>query len=155
MASTAALRALRQAKVAFEEHRYRYEEKGGTAASAAAFEVDEHVVVKTLVFETDTKAPLIVLMHGDASVSTKALARHLGVKTTKPCAPEVAEKHTGYRVGGTSPFGLKKAIPIYAEATIFDLERIFINGGQRGLLVSLAPAVLDALLSPERVSVAT
>ena len=154
MASTAALRALREAKVAFEEHRYRYEEKGGTAASAAAFDVDEHVVIKTLVFETETKAPLIVLMHGDRSVSTKQLARHLGVKTTKPCAPDVAERHTGYRLGGTSPFGLKKAIPVYAESSIFALDRIFINGGQRGLLVSLAPSVVDELLSPERVEVA-
>jgi len=155
VASTAALRTLRKAKVAFEEHRYRYEEKGGTAASAAAFDVDEHIVIKTLVFETDEKKPLIVLMHGDKTVSTKQLARELGVKSTGPCAPEVAEKHTGYRVGGTSPFGLRKAIPIYAEASIFDLDRIFINGGQRGLLVSLSPAVVEELLSPVRVAVAS
>ncbi|HHH28750.1 MAG TPA: aminoacyl-tRNA deacylase [Polyangiaceae bacterium] len=155
MASTAALRALRKAKVAFEEHRYRYEDKGGTAASSAALGVDEHVVIKTLVFETEAKAPLIVLMHGDRTVSTKQLARHLGVKTTRPCAPDVAERHTGYRVGGTSPFGMKKSIPVYAETTIFELDRIFINGGQRGLLVSLEPAVLDQLLSPQRVNVAT
>lgn len=155
MASTAALRVLRAAKVPFEEHRYRYEKKGGTAASAAAFDVDEHIVIKTLVFETETKAPFIVLMHGDQSVSTKQLARALSIKSTRPCAPEIAEKHTGYRIGGTSPFGLRKPLSVYAESTIFDLDRIFINGGQRGLLVSLSPVVVDELLAPERVNVAT
>jgi Cys-tRNA(Pro) deacylase len=154
VASTAALRQLRQAGVAFEEHRYRYREKGGTAASAAAFGVHEHVVIKTLVFETETKAPLIVLMHGDRSVSTKKLARAIETKTIRPCAVQIAERHTGYRVGGTSPFGLPKPIPIYAESTIFELDRIHINGGQRGLLVSLAPAVVDQLLSPTWVDVA-
>lgn len=155
MASTAALRALRKAKVPFEEHRYRYEEKGGTSHSAEVLGVDEHRVIKTLVFETDADQPLVVLMHGDASVSTKQLARVIGAKSTRPCAPEVAERHTGYRVGGTSPFGLRKRLPIYAEASIFELDRIYINGGQRGLLVSLDPTSLATLLEPEKVDVAT
>lgn len=153
--STPALRALRAARVAFELHPYRYEPRGGTRASSRELGVDEHQVVKTLIFETDARAPLVVLMHGDAEVSQKALARHVGVKSVRPCAPEVAERHAGYRVGGTSPFGLRKALPIYAEATIFDLERLYINAGARGLLVSLRPADLDALLHPERVSVRT
>jgi Cys-tRNA(Pro) deacylase len=155
MASTAALRALRRAKVSFEEHRYRYEEKGGASHSAEVLGVDEHVVIKTLVFETDARDPLIVLMHGDRTVSTKQLARAIGVKSTRPCAPEVAERHTGYRVGGTSPFGLRKPMPIYAEASIFELDRIYINGGQRGLLVSLSPRHVEDLLEPEKVDVAT
>lgn len=153
--STPALRALRAASVAFEIHPYRYEPRGGTAASSRELGVDEHQVVKTLIFETDARAPLVVLMHGDAEVSQKALARHVGVKSVRPCPPEVAERHSGYRVGGTSPFGLRKAMPIYAEKTIFELERLYINAGARGLLVSLRPADLEELLHPERVTVGT
>lgn len=151
---TAAIRALRAAKVGFEPHDYEYVPRGGTKASAAALGVDEHVVIKTLVFEDEARKPLIVLMHGDRAVSGKELARALERKRVSPCEPAVAEKHTGYQVGGTSPFGLRRALPIYAEATIFALDRIFINGGRRGLLVSLAPAELARVLAPMLVSVA-
>lgn len=150
--STPALRALRDAKVEFEVHRYDYVERGGTRASSAALGVAEHAVIKTLVFEA--QKPLIVLMHGDREVSAKALARVLGVKSVSPCAPEVARRHSGYKVGGTSPFGLRKTLPTYAEATIFDLPRIYINGGARGLLVSLAPDELRRTLAPTLVEVA-
>ena len=152
--STGALRALRAAKVPFEVHTYRYEEGGGTATSSRELGADEHSVIKTLIMETDAKAPLIILMHGDREVSTKALARHLGVKFIQPCKPAVAQNHSGYVVGGTSPFGTKKKLPLYAEASIFELDTLYINGGQRGLLVSLAPSVLEALLAPEKVQVA-
>jgi len=152
---TPAVRLLRQHGVDFQAHLYDYVEHGGTTRSSSALGVDEHQVVKTLVFETEAKKPLIVLMHGDKQVSAKSLARHLGVKSVAPCKPEVAEKWTGYQVGGTSPFGTRTKLPVYVERTILDEPRIWINGGKRGFLVSIAPAVLTALLEPEPVSVAT
>ena len=150
---TRAIRALRDAKVAFTPHTYRYEPRGGTSVSARELGVPEHEVVKTLIMETDSGAPLVVLMHGDQEVSTKALARHLGVRAVNPCDPKVAQRHSGYQVGGTSPFGLRKPLPIYAEATIADLDRLLINGGKRGLLVELPPDALAAVLQPEWVEV--
>jgi len=152
--STPALLALRAAKVAFEPHLYKYVEKGGTRASAEALSVDEHAVIKTIVLETGGKQPLICLMHGDRQISTKQLARALGEKTIQPCDPAVAQRHTGYMVGGTSPFGTRKPLPVYVERTILDLPFIFINGGARGLLVRLAPAVLTQILGAVPVDVA-
>jgi Cys-tRNA(Pro) deacylase len=137
--TTLATRALKAAGVSFVPRPYRYEEHGGTAVSSRELGVDEHAVVKTLVMETDTKAPLIILMHGDREVSTKNLARAIGCKTVAPCKPEVANKHSGYLVGGTSPFGTKKKMPVYVERTILDLPRIYINGGHRGFLVEMDP----------------
>ncbi len=150
---TAAVRVLRQHGIAFEPHLFPYVEKGGTAHSAEALGVEEHVVVKTLIMEDAARKPLCVLMHGDREVSTKALARHLGTKTVSPYKPEVAEKHSGYQVGGTSPFGLRNAMPIYCEASILALPRIHINGGKRGFLVSLSPDVLTRVLKVESVTV--
>lgn len=135
---TPAIRVLREKKQEFEPHVFEYVEKGGTRHSAEILQVDEHAVVKTLVFETNEKKPLIVLMHGDCRVSTKNLARILNVKSVAPAAPEKANKLTGYLVGGTSPFGLKTKMPVYVEKTIFDLETIYINGGRRGFLISLS-----------------
>lgn len=152
--STNATRLLKQRGVAYGEHLYRYEEKGGTAVSARELEVPEHAVIKTLVFEDDQKRPLIILMHGDREVSVKELARQIGARSVQPCAPAVADRHSGYQVGGTSPFGTKKAMPVYAEATIFGLERIWINGGAKGFLVSLAPSALTVLLDATPVQVA-
>jgi len=151
---TPAIRALRAHGAEFEPLLYEYVEKGGTARSSAELGVDEHSVIKTLVFETDARAPLIVLMHGDRQVSAKALARLIGARSLQPCKPEVAEKWTGYQVGGTSPFGTKTRLPVYAERTIFELPRIVINGGRRGLLVRLDPRVLRELLAPTEVEVA-
>jgi Cys-tRNA(Pro) deacylase len=151
---TSAIRMLRQHSVAFEPHLYDYVEHGGTTRSSSALGVPEHQVVKTLVFETDAKQPLIVLMHGDKQVSTKNLARHIGTKSVAPCKPDVAEKWTGYQVGGTSPFGTRTKLPVYAERTILEAERIWINGGKRGFLVAIAPQVLVDLLAPDLVSVA-
>ena len=153
MPSTPAVHVLRQHGVAFREHEYRYEERGGTAVSSRELGVDEHIVVKTLVMEDEGKHPLIVLMHGDREVSTKNLARQIGVKTVTPCAPDVAQKHTGYLVGGTSPFGTRKSLPVYLERSIADLDRLYINGGARGFLVSMAPAELIRVLSPVFVDV--
>ncbi len=150
-----AVRALRAAKVEFEPHLYVWEPRGGTAASAAALGVDEHQVIKTLIFEDDARKPLCILMHGDREVSTKNLARAIGVKTCGPCTPEVADRHSGYQVGGTSPFGLRRAMPIYAQATIADLPRIYINGGARGFLVELATTELIRVLAPTLVDAAT
>ena len=143
---TPAIRVLRDNKVDFTPHVFDYVEKGGTKHSAQILGVDEHAVIKTLVFETDQKNPLIVLMHGDAQVSTKNLARFLSVKTVAPVAPEKASKLTGYLVGGTSQFGVKTKMPIYAESTIFDLLRIYINGGKRGFLIEIEPKVLETVL---------
>ena len=150
---TQAVRFLRENNVAFAPHLYDYVEKGGTAESARQLGVDEHTIVKTLVFETNEKKPLIVLMHGDRQVSTKNLARHLGVKSVEPATPERANKLTGYLVGGTSPFGLKTQMPIYVEKTIFDLERIYINGGKRGFLVEVEPSILKQALVTNDVEV--
>jgi Cys-tRNA(Pro) deacylase len=151
---TAAVRVLRQAGVAFSDHPYMYVEHGGTAEFAAQAGVEEHAVVKTLVMEDDAKRPVVVLMHGDRQVSTKEMARVLGVKSVHPCAPEVAERHSGYQVGGTSPFGLRKPLPVYVEATILDLPRIYINGGKRGFIVGIAPQDLIRVLKPTPVKVA-
>jgi len=151
---TPAVRFLREHGAEFEEHLYRYEERGGTRVSARELGVDEHQVIKTLVMEDDAQAPFLVLMHGDREVGTQALARLLNRRSIGPCAAEVAERHTGYRVGGTSPFGTRKALPVYLERTVLDLPRIFVNGGARGFLVALAPAELARLLHPVLVDVA-
>ena len=152
---TPAVRQLRAAGVSFTDHLYEYEERGGTAVSARSLDLDEHSVVKTLVMEDDDKQPLIVLMHGDRQVSTKELARVIGVKTISPCTPDTAHRHTGYMVGGTSPFGTRKPLPVYMERTILELSRIYINGGKRGYLVGLDPNDAVRLLKPELVTVAT
>jgi Cys-tRNA(Pro) deacylase len=153
---TTAVRALRAAGIDFTEHPYRYEEKGGTAVSARELGVDEHAVVKTLVMEDEGKNPLVVLMHGDMTVSTRELARTLGVRSVVPCTPETASRHTGYLVGGTSPFGTRRALPVYVEESILDLPKIWINGGKRGFLVGLDPKAAAEALSarPVRVGVA-
>lgn len=151
---TPATTYLRQHGVAFEPHLYAYEERGGTSVSARELGVDEHHVVKTLVMEDERRQPLIVLMHGDRTVSTKQLAREAKVKTVQPCQPDVAQRHTGYLVGGTSPFGTRKAMPVYMEASIAELPRIYINGGRRGFLVSLDPKEAVRLLQPVLVNVA-
>ncbi len=152
--STPATRLLRQQEVPYTEHVYRYEEHGGTAVSSRELGVPEHAVVKTLVMEDETGAPLVVLMHGDREVSTKALARQLGKKTVQICKPEVAQRHSGYLVGGTSPFGTRKAMPVHVERTVLDLPKIYVNGGSRGFLVGIAPADLVRVLSPVPVDVA-
>jgi Cys-tRNA(Pro) deacylase len=151
VSETPATQALRAAGVAFTEHPYDYVEHGGTAESARQLGVDEHRVIKTLVMQDDKAQPLIVLMHGDRQVSTKNLAREIGAKGVEPCKPEVAQRHSGYLVGGTSPFGLRKAMPVYFEASVLELERILINGGRRGFLVGLAPRVLVDLLGAKPV----
>ena len=151
---TPAVRLLREKKAGFEPHLYDYVERGGTRHSAESLGVDEHAVVKTLVMETDAKRPLIVLMHGDREVSTKNLARRLGVKSVHPCDFARAQKHTGYLVGGTSPFGTRTRLPVYAERTIFELPLVYVNGGKRGFLVSLDPRALREVLGAEEVEVA-
>jgi Cys-tRNA(Pro) deacylase len=152
--STPAIRLLREKQVAFTEHPYRYEEKGGTATSSRELGVDEHAVVKTLIFEDDGGAPLVVLMHGDREVSTRALARQLGKRSIQICKPEVANRHSGYLVGGTSPFGTRKAMPVFVERTILDLPKIYVNGGSRGFLVGLAPGELVRVLGATPVDAA-
>src|SRR5215216_910448 len=151
---TPAIRALREKRIAFEPHLYDYKERGGTGHSAAELGVAEREVVKTLVMETDSREPLIVLMHGDREVSTKELARTIGVKSVTPCSPDTAQKHTGYLVGGTSPFGTRKRLPVYAQKTIFDLPRIYINGGKRGFLVEIDPGDLCVALEVKEVDAA-
>ena len=138
----------------FTEHVYAYEEHGGTAVSARELGVPEHEVVKTLVMEDEAKRPLIVLMHGDRKVSTKNLARQIGVKKVEPCTPEAASRHSGYLVGGTSPFGTRKKLPVYVEMSVLGLARIYINGGRRGYLVGIAPGELVRLLGAKSVEVA-
>jgi Cys-tRNA(Pro) deacylase len=150
---TPAVRYLREKKVEFIPHLYDYVEKGGTRESAKQLGVDEHAVVKTLVFEINDKKPLIVLMHGDRQVSAKNLARHIGVKSVEPATPERATKWTGYLVGGTSPFGTRTPMPVYVEKTIFDLDRIYINGGKRGFLVEVDPGDLKRVLEVEELEV--
>ncbi len=152
--STPATRLLRERGVAYTEHLYRYEERGGTAVSSRELGVDEHAVVKTLVMEDDTGQPLVVLMHSDREVSTKALARQIGRRSVQICKPEVANRHSGYQVGGTSPLGTRKAMPIFVERSILDLDRIYVNGGSRGFLVGVAPRELAALLSATPVDAA-
>lgn len=151
VSETPATQALRRAGVAFSEHPYDYVEHGGTAESARQLGVPEHAVVKTLVMQDERAQPLIVLMHGDRQVSTKALAREIGVKSVEPCRPEVAQRHSGYLVGGTSPFGLRKPMPVYVEEGVLALPRILINGGRRGFLVGIAPAVLRDVLGARAV----
>ncbi|HEX8247480.1 MAG TPA: aminoacyl-tRNA deacylase [Pyrinomonadaceae bacterium] len=150
---TPAIRVLREKKITFTPRVFEYVEKGGTRHSAQELGVDEHAVIKTLIFETSEKKPLIVLMHGDLQVSVKNLARHLNVKSVAPAAPEKASKLTGYLVGGTSPFGVKTRMPVYAEKTIFDLPQIYINGGKRGFLIAVEPRVLRDVLQVEAVEV--
>jgi len=150
---TPAVRQLRAAGVEFSEHLYQYEEKGGTAVSARELGVDEHAVVKTLVMEDERKNPLIVLMHGDCQVSTRELARVIGVKLITPCTPDAAGRHSGYLVGGTSPFGTKKSMPVYLEESVTVLPKIYLNGGKRGFLVGLDPAEVVRLLQPLLVKV--
>jgi Cys-tRNA(Pro) deacylase len=152
--STPATRLLREKGVSYTEHLYRYEDRGGTRASSRELGVDEHAVVKTLVMEDEAGDPLVVLMHGDREVSTKALARQIGKRSVQICRPEVANRHSGYQVGGTSPLGTRKAMPIYVERSVLDLPRIFVNGGSRGFLVGVAPKELSALLSATPVDVA-
>jgi Cys-tRNA(Pro) deacylase len=151
---TMAVRTLRQHKIEFTPHLYDWEPRGGTAASAGHLDVDEHLVIKTLIFEDEGKKPLCILMHGDREVSARNLARQIGRKTVGPCAPEVADRHSGYQVGGTSPFGLKRAMPVYCERSIEALPRIYINGGARGFLVGLDPKDLFRVLGPVAVEVA-
>ena len=150
---TAAVRQLRAEKLAFSDHLYAYEEKGGTAASSRELGVDEHTVIKTLVMEDENRKPLIVLMHGDLQVSTRELARVIGVKLVSPCSPETAQKHSGYLVGGTSPFGTRHPMPVYLEESIAGLPKIYINGGKRGYLVGIVPAELIRVLKPQPVLV--
>ncbi len=150
---TTAVRMLREAKVLFTDHPYAYEEKGGTAVSARELGVNEHCVIKTLVMEDEARNPFIILMHGDRQVSTKELARIMGVKQVTPCSPETAQKHTGYLVGGTSPFGTRRKLPVYMEETIAGQEKIYINGGKRGYLVGMSPQELIRVLKPIAVKV--
>ncbi|MHB8900452.1 MAG: Cys-tRNA(Pro) deacylase [Thermoguttaceae bacterium] len=151
---TNAIRALKAAGVAFEVLPYKYQEHGGTRHSAEQLGVDEHTMVKTLIMEDDQAQPMIVLMHGDREVSTKNLARHLAARSVRPCDPEVANKHSGYFVGGTSPLGTRRKMPVYAEATIFDLPQIHINAGHRGLMLRLDPNDLHKTLQIQLVHVA-
>jgi len=147
ISATPAVHFLRKHGVPFTEHPYRYEEHGGTRVSSRELGVDEHAVIKTLVMQDEAKRPLIVLMHGDREVSTKQLARQLDRKTVEPCDPAAAQRHTGYAVGGTSPFGTRKPLPVYVERSVLDLDRIYINGGVRGLLISIAPGELIRVLN--------
>ena len=148
---TPATTFLRQHNVSFTEHLYTYVERGGTAESAKQLGVDEHAVVKTLVMQDQDAKPLLILMHGDRQVSLKTLARQIGVKKVDPCKPDVAERHTGYQVGGTSPFGTRKVLPVYVERSILALSSIYINGGHRGFLIQIAPGVLTDLLRAQPV----
>jgi Cys-tRNA(Pro) deacylase len=150
---TPAVRTLRSEKIDFTDHLYAYEEKGGTSVSARELRVAEHAVIKTLVMEDNAGEPLIVLMHGDRSVSTKELARIISVKQVSPCSPDSAQKHTGYLVGGTSPFGTRRQMPVYMEESIAGLEYIYINGGKRGYLVGMKPSELLRVLKPVMVTV--
>lgn len=150
---TPAVRVLREHGVEFTHHPYEYEERGGTAVSAREIGVDEHAVIKTLVMEDDARHPMIVLMHGDREVSTKNLARRLGVKAIAPCEPAVADRHSGYQVGGTSPFGTRRAMPVYLQRTVADLPYVYVNGGKRGYLVGVKPADLVRVLKPTLVDI--
>lgn len=152
--STAATRLLRAQHIPYTEHFFTYEEHGGTRVSARELGVDEHAVVKTLVLEDDEKKPLIVLMHGDREVSLKALARAIGKRRVEMCVPEVATRHSGYLVGGTSPFGTRQKMPMLVERSVLALERIYVNGGSRGFLVGITPADLARILAPTPVDVA-
>jgi Cys-tRNA(Pro) deacylase len=150
---TQAVRVLRAAGVPFDGHPYDYVEGGGTAQFARTQGVDERLVIKTLIMEDQDGNPMIVLMHGDRQVSTRALAREIGVRQVSPCDPKTADRHSGYQVGGTSPFGTRRAMPVYCEASIADLPRIYINGGKRGYIISLATPDALRLLRPRLVQV--
>ena len=152
---TAAIRMLRTHDVAWTDHPYDYEERGGTAVSARELGVDEHACIKTLIMEDDARRPLVMLMHGDREVSTKNLARAMAVKSVQPCTPEVADRHSGYQVGGTSPFGTRRTLPVYLQRTIADLPYLYVNGGHRGYLVGMQPAELIRVLRPILVDAAT
>jgi Cys-tRNA(Pro) deacylase len=152
---TAAVRVLREHAVAFTHHPYEYEERGGTAVSARELGVPEHQVIKTLIMEDDAKRPLVALMHGDREVSTKNLARLIGAKTVSPCAPAVADRHSGYQVGGTSPFGTRRAMPVYVQSSIGELPYLYVNGGRRGYLVGMTPSELVRVLQPVIADIAT
>jgi Cys-tRNA(Pro) deacylase len=154
VSETPATQFLRRAGVAFTEHVYDYVEHGGTAESSRQLGVPEHEVVKTLVMQDERGEPLVVLMHGDRQVSTKNLARQIAAKSVEPCKPEVAQRHSGYLVGGTSPFGTRRAMRVFVEETVLALPRILVNGGKRGYLVGIAPAVLTQLLQAQAVSCA-
>lgn len=151
---TTAVRALKQHGVDFVLHSYKYVDRGGTATFSREKGVDEHTVIKTLVMENETGEPFIILMHGDREVSTRGLGRIMGVKNVRPCDPDTATRHTGYLVGGTSPFGTRKALRVYVESTILTLPRIYINAGKRGLLAEMSPADLKRVLDPVPVEVA-
>jgi Cys-tRNA(Pro) deacylase len=151
VSETPATQLLKRVGVTFTEHPYDYVDHGGTAESARQLGVPEHEVVKTLVMQDDRAQPLIVLMHGDCQVSTKNLAREIGAKAVEPCAPEVAQRHSGYLVGGTSPFGTRKRLPVYVEASVLALPRLYINGGRRGYLVGIEPKVLQEVLGAQPV----
>ncbi len=154
VSETPATQLLRKKAATFTEHPYAYEEHGGTSVSSRELGVEEHVVVKTLVMQDEHAKPLIVLMHGDKTVSTKNLARQIACKSVESCKPEVAQRHSGYMIGGTSPFGTKKTMPVYVEASILDLEKIYLNGGRRGYLIGIAPTLLLELLSAKPVNCA-
>lgn len=152
--TTRAIQDLQKQKIKFKLHPYQYEEPGGTKQSASKLGVDEHIIIKTLIMEDENGKPLIVLMHGDKEVATDALAVTIGAQMVSPCKPEVAQEHTGYQIGGTSPFGIKKVIPVFMERSIVDLPIIYINAGQRGLLAQMSPVELVQILKPFMVSVA-
>ncbi|HEY8100384.1 MAG TPA: Cys-tRNA(Pro) deacylase [Burkholderiaceae bacterium] len=154
ISETPATQFLRKNRIPFSEHPYEYEEHGGTTVSARELNVDEHHVVKTLIMQDDAAKPMVVLMHGDRKVSTKNLARQIGCKSVEPCKPDVAQRHSGYMVGGTSPFGTKKAMPVYVEQSILALDKIYINGGRRGYLVGLDPNMIATVLSVKAVNCA-
>ena len=154
ISETPATQWLRKQGIAFTEHAYDYVDRGGTAESARQLGVEEHVVIKTLVMQDERAQPLVILMHGDCEVSTKNLARAIGVKSVEPCKPEVAQRHSGYQVGGTSPFGLRKALPVYVEESVLALPQIYINGGRRGFLVGIAPEALTGALGARPVQCA-
>jgi Cys-tRNA(Pro) deacylase len=154
MATTSALRELRKHRVPFTEHHYRYEERGGTRVASRQLALDEHAIVKTLVMEDEARRPLLVLMHGDREVSTKQLARQTGRKTISPCDADAAQRYTGYMVGGTSPFGTRRALPVFVERSILELPAVYINGGRRGLLVRIAPTEITRVLGAVAVDAA-
>ncbi|MGH8708229.1 MAG: Cys-tRNA(Pro) deacylase [Burkholderiales bacterium] len=154
VADTPATAFLKAHGVAYTEHEYEYVDHGGTEVSSRALGVAEHDVVKTLVMQDESAKPLLVLMHGDRKVSTKSLARQAGVKRIEPCRPDAAQRHTGYQIGGTSPFGTKQALRVYLERSVLELPKIYINGGRRGFLVGLAPGEIVRVLQPQLVAVA-
>lgn len=154
VSETPATQLLRKKGAVFTEHPYAYEEHGGTSVSSRELGVEEHVVVKTLIMQDEHAKPLVVLMHGDKTVSTKNLARQIGCKSVEPCKPEVAQRHSGYMIGGTSPFGTKKAMPVYVEQSVLELDKIYLNGGRRGYLIGIAPQLLTELLAAKAVACA-